>query len=99
MKAPQHKAGLYGNGYLSELMLSGAASLWLPVAELNSREENRLQEGGLWWVAGALVSGALLKGKGKQSPTREIFGIRHLKALSIGLKGKQVQEEDVALRV
>lgn len=43
------------------------------------------------------MGGILLKGK--QSSTQGIFGARHLKALSIGLKGKQVQEKDVELTV
>lgn len=41
------------------------------------------------------MDGASLKGK--QYSTRGITGARQLKALSIGLKGRQVQEEGVEL--
>lgn len=41
------------------------------------------------------MDGASLKGK--QYSTSGITGARHLKVLSIGLKGRQVQEEDVEL--
>lgn len=77
-------------------MPPGADSLWLCL--LNStaeKKKNRSRKEVPKKVAGTLVDGASLKGK--QYSARGTTGARRLKVLSIGPKGRQVQEEGVEL--